>query len=586
MRYSFEPLTLRKEDGTLSTDQSFYNMAERYLDDALRLHPSLATVHGYHKYDHFFEDFSKGANREKTKIYEGYLKELKRVEIENMSLSAQIDYDIILNNIEFNLFNLKELKPHESDPTIYHDILGFGMLFLIIQDEHSPVWPERLQSILERMKQIPNFLNTAKETLKNPSLALTQFVMEQNPANITFFEQTLLPLFDKAPRIKEELITANEKAIHALKDYQNFLQKDLMARSDGDWRLGKDLWTKKLHLTLQSDMAPEKIIDHAWKMLAEERKKMLKVARPLHDTLFPGCKHQETGDALIYAVVREVINEVSKKHSTRETLFRDVRKWVDKIKNFIREKDIITLPPDSDHFVIERTPGFLDGLAFAFFNPAPAFEPQLIKSYWISSLPKTGNPEEDKKREESYFREYNDYGLQSITIHEAFPGHYVQYHYAQNSPIATIYKKVFPSGTFAEGWAILAEDQIYDNEYDKEDPANLLIHMKIKLRAPINAILDATLHTGSLKDEDLDQWALDLMMNHGFQEEAEAMAKLRRARVTSCQLSTYFVGYLELKDILDQYKKMKGAKFNLKEFNEKLLSFGTIPPKEVKKLLF
>ncbi len=568
-------------------DSTFYRIAERYLDDTLRLNPSLATVHGYHKYDHLFEDYSEEVNKKKTETYEHYLKELEKIDSRSLSLSALIDFNIILNDIEFNLFNLKETKPHEKDPISYHDIIGFGMLFLIIQDENSPAWPERLQSILERMKKMTDFLKRAKETLRNPSPVLTQYIIEQNPGNISFLENTLPPLFDKAPGIKKELIKANEKAVRALKDYQNFLEKDLMARSNGDWRLGKDLWGKKLKLTLQSEITPDEIVDRAWERLSEDRKKMLKVAQPLHDTMFPNCKHKETGDALINAVVREVLNEVSKKHSTRETLFRDIHKWIEKIKRFIREKDILTLPPDSDNFVIERTPAFLDGLAVAFFNPAPAFEPQLKKSYWISSLPRTGNPEDDEKREKSYFREYNDYGLQSLTIHEAFPGHYVQFYYAQNSPIATIYKKVFPNETFSEGWAILAEEEMYNSGYDEENPANLLIHMKINLRMSINAILDATMHTDPLrKDEEIDRWALDLMMNYGFQEETEAITKLRRAKMTSCQLSTYFVGYLELKNIMEEYKRMKGAQFDLKEFNEKLLSFGTIPPKEARKLLF
>ncbi len=566
-------------------DQSFYRIAEKYLDDTLRLNPSMATVHGYHKYDYLLEDFTREGIKEKIVIYKRYRQELGQIDSQKLSLGAQVDFNILLNHIELNLFNLKELKPFENDPTFYHDIIGFGMLFLIIQDEDSPVWPERLESILERTRILPHFLKTIKQTLKNPSPVLTQFVIEQNKGNISFFEKTLPPLFEKSANIKKDLIKANEKAILALKDYQNFLEKDLLPRSGGDWRLGRDLWTRKLELTMESNMTPEEVIHRAWQRLFEGREKILRVALPLHDRLFPGCKHEEADDALINAVAGEVIHEVSKKHATRETLFSDIYKWVSKIKRYIQEKDIITLPPESDNFVIERTPGFLDGLAAAFFNPAPAFEPQLKKSYWISSLPKTGDPVENKMREKSYFKEYNDYGLQSLTIHEAYPGHYVQYHHAQNSPIASIYKKVFASGTFSEGWAVLAEEEMFESGYDMDDLANLLIHLKINLRSPINAILDATMHTGSMSDEEVDRWALELMMEKGFQEEVEAIGKLRRAKVTSCQLSTYLVGYLEMKDIMEQYKRMKGAEFDLKEFNDRLLSFGTIPPREVKKLL-
>jgi uncharacterized protein (DUF885 family) len=255
----------------------------------------------------------------------------------------------------------------------------------------------------------------------------------------------------------------------------------------------------------------------------------------------------------------------------------DCRRWLDGIKAFIRSNDLITLPPESDNFVIEKTPAFLDGMAVAFFNPAPAFEPQLKKSFWVSSIP--------ADRAESYLREYNDYGLQCLSIHEAFPGHYVQFHHAQNSPIASIYKKVFSSSTFAEGWAVLCEEQMFQQGYAADEPEALLVHRKMSLRAPLNAILDAGLHTGGMPEAEADRWALDLMRRYGFQEEAEAVRKLRRAKVSSTQLSTYFVGYLDLLDLMDDYRAARGDDFSLKGFNETLLSFGTIPPRAVRRLM-
>src|SRR5262249_28479150 len=156
----------------------------------------------------------------------------------------------------------------------------------------------------------------------------------------------------------------------------------------------------------------------------------------------------------------------------------------------------------------------------------------------------------DRALEESYLREYNDYALQGLTIHEAFPGHYVQYWHALRSPIATVYKKLFSSGTFAEGWAVLAERLMFESGYAESEPENFLIHLKQALRVPLNAILDARLHTTEMSDDEADRFALDLLQTMGFQEEAEARGKLRRAKVSSTQLSTYFVGYIELSDLL------------------------------------
>jgi uncharacterized protein (DUF885 family) len=304
---------------------------------------------------------------------------------------------------------------------------------------------------------------------------------------------------------------------------------------------------------------------------------MLDIARPLHDEMFPDHRHTESGDALINVVVGEVIDRISENHSTPESLFDDTRKWVEKIKAFIRRSDLITLPPESDNFVIEPTPGFLDGLAVAFFMPPPAFEPHRKKSFWISSIPSDD--------QESFLREYNDYGLQSLSIHEAFPGHYVQLYYSLTSEFATIFKKVFSSGTFAEGWAVLCEEMMFEAGYDDRNPATLLIHKKINLRSAMNAILDARMHTEPMSDEEIDRFAMTLMCEKGFQEKAEAVGKLRRARITSTQLSTYFVGYLELKEIYDEARDRAGAGFDRKAFNDRLISFGTIPPRAVRQLL-
>jgi uncharacterized protein (DUF885 family) len=332
-------------------------------------------------------------------------------------------------------------------------------------------------------------------------------------------------------------------------------------------------------------MTPDEILERATTRLREEREEMLELALPMHARMFPGHSHAERGDDLVNAVVEEVVSEISKKHSTPDRLLDDCRRWIEKIKAFIVDVGFLTLPPESDNFVIEPTPAFLDGVAVAFFNPAPAFDPDLRKSYWISSIPRSGEAEADERRTESYLREYNDYGLQSLSIHEAFPGHYVQFYYALKSPIASIYKKVFASMTFAEGWAVHCEKEMFRLGYAADEPGALLIHKKMSLRSSINAILDARLHTDDLDDQEADRWALDLMRRHGFQEEAEAIGKLRRAKVTSTQLSTYFVGSVELGDLQEEYRRLKGDRFDLREFNERLLSYGTIPPRAVRRLM-
>jgi hypothetical protein len=436
------------------------------------------------------------------------------------------------------------------------------------------------------MKALPGFLEDARRNLKAPSDVVTAFTALQNQGNIDFYRRALPMLFDRAPLLRSPLEQECGRTLEALGSYQEFLEGDLLRRSTGDWRLGRNLWSAKLRYTLQSNMPPDEIARRAWDHIRTERERMLELAEPIHARLFPRHSHSEKGDERINAIVGEVIGAASVKHSEPGSLLEDVRtKWVPRIKRFIREKGLLGLPPEGDNFVIEMTPGFLDGRAVAFFNPPPAFEPGLKKSYWISSIPTSGDPEKDRKSSESFLREYNDYGLQSLTIHEAFPGHYVQFWYALSSPYASIYKKIFANSTFAEGWAVMCEEQMFEQGYAAEEPECVLVHKKMNLRAPINAILDARLHTEPMEDGEADRWAMDLMQRYGFQEEAEAIGKLRRAKVTSTQLSTYFVGYLELKDLTEDYRRLRGDEFRLREYYERLLSYGTIPPRSIRRLM-
>ena len=567
------------------TDALFYEQAERYLDRMMRLNPYVATYLGYHAYDGLMDDMSAEGIAEKTSFYADARRLFGDMDRASLSTGAAIDCELIRTDIDSSLFHLQELLSFENDPQIYNDILGYGTLYLTILEPGSPEWPERLEALLSRMKALPDFLAAARANLRHPAAVITRFMIEQHPGNIAFFETVAPPLFEAHPRLKARFEKELPRALQALRSYQSFLESDLMSRSTGDWRLGERLWSRKLSLTLQSDLSAEEVQMRAWSRLKAEREALLELALPMHERLFPGHGHRERGDDLINVVVEEVLAEVSRRHSTPERLLDDCRRWVETIKQFIRKVDLITLPPDSDNLVIERTPAFLDGMAVAFFNPAPAFEPHLKKSYWISSIPATGDPAVDGPAAASYLREYNDYALQALSMHEAFPGHYVQFSYALNSPIASIYKKVFSSGTFTEGWAVLCEEQMFGEGYADAAPEGLLVHKKMSLRAPINAILDARLHTDKIPEGDGDRWALDLMRRFGFQEEAEAVRKLRRAKVSSTQLSTYFVGFVELLDLMEDYRAARGGAFRLKEFNERLLSYGSIPPRAVRRLM-
>lgn len=562
-------------------DRALAQLAERFLDVTLRLDPVRASALGYDKFDGRLPDWSEAGQLAAVNTLKGLKAELARVKRDKLSRPYAVDFDLMNQQLAQSLFEQQGPAPYAWDVQRYNEQVGGGLYHLSVPPADPGQWPQRLQSILQRLEAIPAFLKNAEAQLGAPPQVFTEFVINQNPGNLQTLQVTLPPLFEAHPELKARFVVAQAAAEAAILSYQTFLESTLLPRSTGDWRLGEARFAQKLAHTLGTDRAPKAVYEGAARGLAEARFQMYDVALPLFREDFPDDRAYLSllGDARINYVVGKVITRASERHGDPDTLFSDVRTKAETIKAWLRKTDFIDLPPAEDRFVIEPTPPFLDGLAVAFYNPAPAFHPDLKKSFWISSVPSG-----DARDTESFLREYNHYILDALTIHEAFPGHYVQLYWSSHAPDASVIKRVLESGTMAEGWAMMVEQLMHEAGWGAEDPRQLLFHLKMRLRIFINAMIDVRLHTARGGDaEALDTWAVELMTTQGFQEEAEATRKLRRAKLTSTQLSTYYVGYQEM---LDLYRDLEAAKkLTKKAALMKMISYGTIPPRLIRQLL-
>jgi len=269
--------------------------------------------------------------------------------------------------------------------------------------------------------------------------------------------------------------------------------------------------------------------------------------------------------------VKQALAEIASHHATPETYLPEARKALDEATSFVREKELVTLPARANLQIIE-TPEFMRGIyAVGGFNAAPALEPQLGAFFWITPIPKTW----PKERIESKLREYNDYGLRELTMHEAMPGHYVQLEYANDIQPETrrLLRNIFGSGSYVEGWAFYVQQMMSDEGYLNGGKALRLTFLKQALRVLANTILDVRLQTMGMTD----QQALDLMTEQAYQEREEATAKLQRAQLSSCQLPTYYAGWKGWLEVRDRYKQRRGSAFSLREFHERALKEGAVP---------
>ena len=311
----------------------------------------------------------------------------------------------------------------------------------------------------------------------------------------------------------------------------------------------------------------------AERRMKEVRARMLEIALPLHHTMFPkhGGHDDLTGEARENAVIGEVLGKIADRHSTPATYMDDARKDLDEARAYVQQKHLLTLPPRSNLQVIP-TPEFMRGIyAVGGFNPAPALEPQLGAFYWVTPIP----ADWPAARAESKLREYNFYKLKLLTIHEAMPGHYVQMEVANDvtPPARRLLRAVFGNGPYIEGWAQYATQMMLDEGFLDHSPEMALTFAKEELRVIANLILDVRLQMLQMTDQD----ALDLMEKQTFQEHEEAVAKLQRAKLSSCQLPMYFLGWNGWLKVREGYQKARGNAYKLSEFNDMALKEGAVP---------
>ena len=315
--------------------------------------------------------------------------------------------------------------------------------------------------------------------------------------------------------------------------------------------MAKEKYDKKFELYARHRQTPEQVLAEAEAALKDIRAQMAKLASP----------HP----------VKETSDKIAQQHATPAIFMDQAQKDLDEATGFVREKHLVTLPSRGNLKVIP-TPEFMRGIySVAGFNPAPALEPQLGAFYWVTPIPSNW----PKERIESKLREYNRFGLMEITIHEAMPGHYVQFEIADNlEPKGRrLLRNIFGNGPYVEGWALYTQQMMSDEGFMNNSPELRMTLYKQLLRSIANAILDIRLQTMGMTD----QQALDLMINDTFQEKEEATGKLQRAQLSSCQLPMYFIGWRGWLDTREQYEMHKGSAFKLEDFHDAALKESAVP---------
>jgi uncharacterized protein (DUF885 family) len=542
-----------------------------YLEEAFRLRPLEATRLGDHRFDHLLDDLSAKARAGWTAHYRQTLAELpKKIDYTKLSRSAQIDHDIFKHNLTASLWLAENTRPFENAPRIYNDYLGDSVYLLLSQSTQPKA--TNLRNCVARMRFFPKIIAAAKENLRNPPHVILETAIRQTRGTIAFYDHGIYELAGENPQLSE-LKPAAARVLPLLKDYVKFLE-ELLPQAKGEWRIGKEKFYRKLDLELDANLSAEEVLKEAETEFARVEREMYVIARQLWSSTHPGKPLPPDDPNGRADTIRLVLDRLNQDHGKPADLVRDARATVERIKTFITANDILRLPKPDQCKVIEM-PEFHRGNSVAYLNPAPPLDSK-ASSYYAVSPPPSGW---DARRVETFLEEYNSRMLQVLTIHEAYPGHYVQLEYANRHP--SLIRRVLFSGVFAEGWAVYTEQMMLDQGYGQGDLPLRLNQLKFYLRAVGNAILDHNMHCANLSDAE----ALKFLTKRAFQSEGEAVAKIVRAKQSSCQLSTYFVGRTAFYRLRQQIQREMGDSFHLGRYHEAVLDQGTLPVKYLPELV-
>ena len=550
-------------------DDAFQKIAHDYVEQYLRANPEQATELGDHRFDDQLTDYSPEARAKDLAAQKEFRDKLNAIDGSQLTGANNIDFRILKENIDYQIFQAEELKEPEWNPLVYMQSLA-NSLYLLVARDFAPA-EKRIPNLRQRMEKIPGVIAQARANLQHPPRVYTETAIEQTQGAINLMRAELAPLLDQAPQMKKELGSLQAKTAAALEDYKKWLQNDLLPRSDGNFRLGAEKYRKKLRFALASDLPMEEIMKRAKADLDQTQIAIYETALPLYKKYFPNADNQTLGDK--HKVTAVVLDKLAEQHPNDATVVDFAKKITAEATDFVEQHDLVTVP--NVPLDVIAMPEFKRGVAIAYCDAPGPLEKSGKTFYAVAPTPKDWS----KERKESFFREYNNYMIRDLTVHEAMPGHFLQIAHANEFHAPTLVRAIFQSGTFVEGWAVYTEQMMAEQGYG--GPEVKMQQLKMRLRAICNAILDQSIHAGNMSEKE----AMDLMTKQAFQQEGEAVAKWKRARLTSAQLSTYFVGATEHLDLRAAEQKKLGSDFNLKKYNDQVISYGSPPVKYVRELM-
>ena len=555
------------------TVSAFRTLAGEVLEEYLQHHPEVATQLGDHRFDDRLDDRSETALEEESRWVGQRLRDLASVvtaadeDAEHGGTADRVDAAILTNALELRRFELDELREHTWDPLLANP--GTAVYTLLARD-FAPLG-DRLRSVAGRLAGVPAALETSRRSLDGMPTVHVETAIGQFTGTRTLLATELERAMSNEPSLRAEVEGVRDLAVAAIDDHLQWLGSRLDSadhdpRDSRDPRLGPEVYSRKLALTLDTASDADAVLARAESDLAAVEARIAETAARL-----------DNGDE--DGRVRRVLDRLaSDGRVDNDSIVGMCERAMAETTAFVRDRDLVTVHDDPVEIIV--MPEIHRGVAVAYCDPPGPLESSSLPTYFaVSPTPEDWSEE----RAASFFREYNAHMLQNLTVHEAMPGHVLQLAHNNRYVSDVAVRKTLWSGSFVEGWAVYAEELMVDQGYRAEAglaDALRMQQLKMQLRMTINAILDARVHAHGMTEDE----AMRLMMGRGHQEDGEAAGKWRRALLSSAQLSTYYVGYVEVRDLSADLEAAR-PDASVRQRHDAMLAHGSPPPRHLRTLL-
>ncbi|RTL34919.1 MAG: DUF885 domain-containing protein [Candidatus Melainabacteria bacterium] len=543
----------------LTGDQNFSMIADSYFEDMFKLDPSWATQSGFHEHDTELENLSAEFVAARIAGLKSYRDTLNSLDPRSLSRNLRHDREMLLGHINNDLLNCDELKLWKKDPDIYSTGVS-SSIFNLVKRDFAPI-QTRMKDVIAREKQIPQALEFAKQNLDAnlvPKI-YAEIAVEQLPGAVEFFKDFVPGAFKgvKDEKLQAQLAETTGNCVTALKDYQSFLEK-MIAKGEckGDFAYGEEAYRKKL---LYQEMVSEPIDS-----LLERGNKELK---RLQSEFVALAKEIDAGKT-----PQQCYEDVAKEHPKPTQLLTDIRNLLERIRKFCTDQKIVTIA-SPERPIVTDTPSFMRALTFASLDVPGAYEKKAVQSFYYVTPPE---PNWTPAHVEEHMRAFSNCDLLCTSIHEAYPGHFVMYlHVKQTAP--TKVRRLIGSALTEEGWAHYCEQMLLDEGFNKGDKKLKLVQLHDALLRNCRYIVGIKMHTRGMSLQD----GVKFFVEEGYQEKANAEREAKRGTSDPTYL-VYTLGKLDILALRDDYKKLKGSQFSLRDFHDRFLSGGYPPVKIIR----